>query len=121
MAAYGVKLGINQKTALKLAAGFGGGMGNMGEACGAVTGAFMIIGLKHGSSDKDDELSGAKTDELIAQFVDKFNSRNSTISCRGLLGFDISAKDLSPESRIIISERCPGYVRDAAEIIEEIL
>lgn len=34
-------LGLDEKTAMKIVSGFGGGMGRMGEVCGAVTGAFL--------------------------------------------------------------------------------
>ena len=40
--------GIDEATALKIASGFGGGMGRMAETCGAVTGAMMVLGLKFG-------------------------------------------------------------------------
>jgi C_GCAxxG_C_C family probable redox protein len=45
LATYGQQFGLARETALKLAAGFGGGMGRMGHACGAVTGAFMGLML----------------------------------------------------------------------------
>ena len=45
-------LGIDEKTALKIASGFGGGMA-CAETCGAVTGAYMVIGLKHGHAVSD--------------------------------------------------------------------
>ena len=40
-------LGLDEKTALKIASGFGGGMA-CAETCGAVTGSYMVIGMKHG-------------------------------------------------------------------------
>ena len=38
--------GLAESLSLKLATGFGSGMGRMCEVCGALTGAFMVIGLK---------------------------------------------------------------------------
>ncbi|MBI4710518.1 MAG: C_GCAxxG_C_C family protein, partial [Nitrospirae bacterium] len=46
--AYGDKLRFDKETVLKIASPFGGGIGRMGETCGAVTGALMVIGLKYG-------------------------------------------------------------------------
>lgn len=40
--------------AKRIAGGFGGGMGYINETCGAVTGAFMLIGLKYGKVEVDD-------------------------------------------------------------------
>ena len=112
---------MDYDAALRLAYAFGGGMGSMGEVCGAVTGAFMLISLKHAASDADDERAKEETNARVAKFADAFKARNRTLICRGLLGFPIGDRDATPGSQEIISERCPGYVRDAAEILEEIL
>ena len=121
--AYGIELGLNRETALKIATPFGGGMGFMGETCGAVTGAFMIIGLKYGvtTPDRNEKM---KTYGLIGRFVEKFKFSNTvhSIICNELLGFDISSKSaLNHNNHNIINEKCPHYVRKAAEILEEIL
>ena len=39
LAAHGDELGLDHETAMKVGNAFGGGMGMMGETCGAVTGA----------------------------------------------------------------------------------
>jgi C_GCAxxG_C_C family probable redox protein len=119
LSTFGPQLGLDRETALKVATAFGGGMGHMGETCGAVTGAFMVIGLKHGRIRAEDEETRDKAYELVAEFVDKFRSRNGSIVCRELLGCDIN----TPEGLALAREKnvCPGFVRDAAEIIEEIL
>lgn len=36
---------FDENLASKISVGFGGGMGRLQEKCGAVTGAFMVIGL----------------------------------------------------------------------------
>lgn len=102
---------------MKIGSAFGGGMG---EVCGAVTGSLMIIGLKYGSADA--EGSKAKTYELAEKFTKEFKVGHNTIICRELLGFEIGLKkDLDPDERMIISERCPVYVKAAADILEEII
>lgn len=120
---YGRGFGLDRDTALKVAQAFGGGMARMGETCGAVTGAFMVLGLKHGRTRIDDTEAKEKTYELVQQFVSEFNARNGSIVCKELLGHDMS----TPEGRRLIEEKdlfsttCPKFVQDAAEIIEEIL
>lgn len=42
------------KEALKLATGFGGGIGLFGDTCGAVAGAVMAVGSVHGRSELPD-------------------------------------------------------------------
>jgi len=45
-AAFSEDIGMDFETALKLSSSFGGGMGRLREVCGAVSGMFMIAGLK---------------------------------------------------------------------------
>jgi len=120
---YGPQFGVDRELALKISGTFGGGMGRMGEMCGAVTGAFMVIGLRYGNTRVEDRQIKENAYSLVREFVDKFQSRNGTIVCRALLGCDIS----TPEGRTLAQEKdlfatlCPKFVQDAAEIIEQIL
>jgi C_GCAxxG_C_C family probable redox protein len=119
---YGPELGLDRETALRVATAFGGGMGRMGETCGALAGAFMVIGLKYGRTRVEDEETKEKAYSLVREFADRFESRNGSIVCRELLGYDIG----TPEERELAREQglfatlCPRIVRDAAEIIERI-
>jgi C_GCAxxG_C_C family probable redox protein len=123
LSTYGPELGLEKETALKVAGAFGGGMARMGEVCGAVTGAFMVIGLKHGKIKVEDEEAKEKTYLIVREFVERFKSRNGSIKCRELLGYDISTLEgikLIKEKKLFYTI-CVKYVRDAAEIIEELL
>ena len=123
LSTYGAQFGLNREMALKVSGAFGGGMGRMAETCGAVTGAFMVIGLKYGKTRVEDEQTKEKAYSLVKEFVDKFKSRNGSIICRELLGCDISTPKgmtLAKEKKLIAT-LCPKFVQDAAEIIEQIL
>ena len=48
LGAFAEDAGLDVKTALRLSAPFGGGMGRMREVCGGVSGMFMAIGLFFG-------------------------------------------------------------------------
>ena len=116
--------GLDRITALKVASPFGGGMGRLGETCGAVTGALMAIGLKYGQTIGEDKAAKEKSYELVRQFAERFKARNrGCLTCRELLGADIS----TPEGLQKVRETqaftvmCPKFVRDAAEIVEELL
>lgn len=123
LSAYADEFGMDRQTALKVSAAFGGGMGRMGEICGAVTGAFMVLGLKHGRTEISDTKSHEKTNRLVREFTERFKSANGSIVCRKLLGCDLS----TPEGRKIFVDSklrdtlCVKYVRDAAEIVEGLL
>jgi C_GCAxxG_C_C family probable redox protein len=123
LAAFGPDLGLERELALKLAGAFGGGMGRMGEACGAVTGGLMALGLKFGPTRAGDEAAKERAYGLACRFFKEFKARNGSVLCRELLGCDLS----TPEGRKraketgLHSSRCPGFVRAAAEILERLL
>ena len=48
--AFSDELEIDEKTLALISSSFGGGMGRMREVCGAVSGMFMVAGLKYGYS-----------------------------------------------------------------------
>jgi C_GCAxxG_C_C family probable redox protein len=116
-------MGVERDVALKTAQSFGGGMAQMGETCGAVTGAFMAIGLKYGRTRPDDDEAKRRTYALVREFVEKFRARNGSIICRELLGCDIGTPEGNriAKNKELFSTVCPGFVRDAVNILEEIL
>ena len=120
---YGPELDMDRETALKVAGGFGGGMGRMAGTCGAVTGAFMVIGLAHSMTKKGDLQQKELSYEYIRKFADKFRERNRTLVCRELMGVDVSTAEGFAEAKEknIARTVCPKYIRDAAEILEEML
>jgi len=117
--AFAEQIGMDYPTAVKLTAGFGGGMG-MGGVCGAVSGAYLAIGLKFGGVDPKAKEQTAK---LARQFAQRFKAQHRALNCRELLGCDTS----TPEGRKIAKEKnlhdtvCTGVVRDAAKILNELL
>jgi C_GCAxxG_C_C family probable redox protein len=123
LSAYAGQFGMDREAALKVSAAFGGGMGRMGEVCGAVTGAFMVLGLKYGRTSIKDAKSHENITRLTRGFADKFKSVNGSIVCRELLGCDLG----TPHGQKIFVEKklrdtlCTKFVRDAAEIVEQLL
>ena len=117
---YCEDLGLDKETALKLCCGLGGGMGRLGYTCGAVSGAHLVIGLKHGSSLPGDQASKLKVYALVREFEKKFVERNQTTLCRELLKVDL----LNGDKQTIFDrthEICPRALKDAVEILESIL
>jgi C_GCAxxG_C_C family probable redox protein len=117
---YGRPYGLDRSTAMRLASCFAGGM-RMGETCGAATGAFMVLGLKHCSADC--ETSEGRRDAYAAarDFAARFVERNGTLVCRKLLGCDISTPQGNSEAteKHLFRTICPDMVRSAGEILEE--
>jgi C_GCAxxG_C_C family probable redox protein len=120
---YAPLLKIKEKDALRIATGFGGGMGRLQEACGAVTGAFMVIGCKYGMMDPVDTTVKEKAYSLVQEFSRRFQKLHGSISCRELLGCDLNTAEGKQQlkEKDLSNQVCLPCVRDAAKIIEEIL
>jgi len=68
--AFSSEMGLDVKTARKIACGFGGGVSKTGNICGAVSGAIMVIGLNYGKEvPGDDGGAPKKTRALTRQFI----------------------------------------------------
>ncbi len=67
-----------------------GGIGRLREVCGSVSGAVMVLGLKHGYADGRDQQAKGEMYKLIQAFVSRFKEENGfdSIVCRELLGLD---------------------------------
>lgn len=113
------ELGLNEKTALKLASGFGGGMA-CAETCGAVTGAYMVIGMRHGHDNPDPEAK-AKTKQMIAEFNFQFKKEHGSLVCKELTGFDISTPEGSAAAGEagVFRQKCPRFVKSACDILND--
>ncbi len=107
--AFEDETGLDKQTILKLTSSFGGGMGRLKEVCGAVSGMFMVAGLKYGY------VTPGMTDEkvehykLIQKMAGRFREKNGSILCRDLLD-----EEKDPHHGI-----CAHLVEDAVRILEE--
>lgn len=126
LASYAADYGLDEETALRLSTGFGSGMGRMCEVCGALTGAFMVVGLEYGKVVTDGTKYGRDTEttyRLVSELAAKFRERNGSIYCRELIGHDLS----DPEQRAevvrqgLFKTRCGHYILDAVDLLEETL
>jgi len=114
---YCGQFSLEQETALRVACGLGGGMGKLQETCGAVSGAYLVIGLKHGQYLPGDTAAKETTYALVREFARRFEERNQSTSCRALLGIDLMDCDREIAAARV-KQVCPNMVRDAVEILE---
>lgn len=116
---------IDFDTAMKLSSSFGGGMGRMREVCGAVSGAFMIAGLKCGYCDPCDKAAKSAHYALIQKIAADFKQQNGSIICRELLegvGCNGKCQGSIPEDRTAAYYKkrpCAELVYIAAKIVED--
>lgn len=115
---------IDKDKALKIACGFGAGMGRKEEVCGAVTGGIIVIGAKYGRGVNDgrtaQEETYAKTRELMNQFTD----RHGSFICRILLnGCELTTAEGQKhfKENDLLNKICKPCVQSVVQIIEKIL
>lgn len=119
---YAESMGLSIETARKVSAAFAGGMG-MGSECGAVTGAFMVIGLHYGKTADKDATADSETFSRVAKFVGAFKKEHGDISCSKLLGVDMSSPEgvKKAEKMGLFTSACPKFVETAARILDTLL
>ncbi|MBU1151035.1 MAG: C-GCAxxG-C-C family protein, partial [Proteobacteria bacterium] len=93
LSTYGGEFGLKGETALRAASGLGAGMGRLGEVCGAVTGALIVIGLKHGHTKAKDKETKEKTYALVQDYAGRFRLRNGSLMCRELLDCNLATPE----------------------------
>ena len=113
--AFAGELGLDGETAARVSCGLGGGVGRMRETCGAVTGAALVLGMRHGP-DK------AQVYPHVQRFCERFKAECGSIVCRELLAGVGASAGGAPEERTKEYYRkrpCVELVRLAAGLLEE--
>ena len=87
-AAFADEFNLDEQLAIRISLGLGGGVGRMRECCGAVSGAALVLGLRHGP-----DKSAAY--HAIQKFCADFKEECGSIVCRELLVRQVAD---SPES-----------------------
>lgn len=123
--AFCEELGLSFETAMKLSSSFGGGMGRLREVCGAVSGAFMVLGLKYGDFDCKNHADKSKHYERIQRFAERYKELNGSIICRELLGLNEKGASVpAPEVRTekyYKKRPCVNLVEMSCELLDEFL
>jgi len=120
---YAEKYDLDVTTACKLATGFGGGMGRMGNTCGALTGAYLVLGLEYGSSSASEKDKKDQTYTKIQELTHKFQEKNHHCNCRDLLECDISTSEgyQYAKKKGLTQTKCPNFVSDVVDILDDII
>jgi len=114
-AAFAGEFGMDEELAKRVACGLGGGVGRLREVCGAVTGAALVLGMRHGP---EKTAAYPSVQELCA----KFKSECGSIVCRELLEGTGATTGGAPEERTAEYYRkrpCVELVKLAASLLTE--
>ena len=90
--AFAEEFGMDLETAKKVSCGLGGGVGRLREVCGAVTGATLVLGMRHGP-DK------AEVYPKVQEFCARFKDECGSIVCRELTAGTGATVGGQPEAR----------------------
>jgi C_GCAxxG_C_C family probable redox protein len=117
-------LQFEKDLALKMASGFGAGMGRKGEVCGAVSGGIIVIGFKYGSAKKKKHSSKEEAYAKTRELMDQFQERHGTYICRDLLkGCNLMTKKGYSDfkKKDLFNKTCKPCVESVVEILEKII
>jgi len=114
--------GLTEDQVRTLSAPFGGGMGRLREVCGALTGAYLVLGTVYGGYDPTDKDKKAAMYTLVQELTAEFKAQIGSIYCRDIQ----PSTDTSPipEERTQAYYRirpCRAYVELAAELLDTLL
>lgn len=113
--------GVPPELVVKLATGFGAGMGRSQETCGAVGGAILALGLRGGRALGDDKARTEETYAKVQALQRNFAALHGSCLCRELLsGCDLRTPEGQREfkERGYLRRRCAEYVKTAAALVD---
>jgi C_GCAxxG_C_C family probable redox protein len=121
LAAYAPELGMEEDLAVRATRGMPG-IGLLGQVCGAVSGATMVIGLKTTKENNIHDTEARKeTYKTVREFITRFEEQHSSIKCRKLLGRDISTwEKLQAARKDNAFANCPKFIESAVNILDDI-
>lgn len=107
--AFSEELGAPEEVLFRLAEGFGLGMGNRRNTCGAVCGMVICLGLLNSAGDLEAPNSTKRTTmRLASQLTDRFLEEHGSVICGVLKG--------ETGCPVIPCDKC---IADAATYVEE--
>lgn len=107
--AFTEEIGVEEQLLFRMTEGFGFGMGGANQACGALTGAIMLAGLKNSDGNLESPGTKGKTYKLSAALEEEFAKRTGGTLCYKLKGLDTGVPLCS----------CNDCIKAGIEIVEE--
>jgi len=117
-------LQFDKNSALKIACGFGAGMGRKEEVCGAVTGGIIVIGAKYGRGENEDKTATELTYTKTRELMNRFAERHGTFICRKLLNdCELTTEEGQRyfKDNDLLNKTCKHCVDSVIDILEHIL
>ena len=118
MLTFAPRLCLDPAMAVKLASGFGGGMGISGEVCGALSAACMVIGLRFGTDRIEDSYARQRTYLMVQELMERFREGAGAVQCRELCFARLSkGQGLAHVRQLDLPERLISLAAEALDAI----
>ena len=127
VAAFSDLYGMNHDLALRMAAGFGGGVGRLRMMCGAVSGIVILVGLDCGQTEGSDREGKSACYRVVQELLARSEADNGSLICAEILGLKghdkaTSSYVASPRTAEYYKTRpCAAKVESAARIFADYL
>lgn len=121
--AYAKELDFDESQASAISVGFGGGMGRLQEKCGAVTGAFMVLGLYNSKKYADNLDRKMETYTMVQKFDEEFKILHGATDCRSLLKCDIRSEEghhFAKENNLF-EKVCEKCLKDSVRLVNDLI
>ena len=114
--------GLDDTTAVRLTAGFGGGVCGRREMCGAISGMFFVLSLLYGYDTAGDDVSKKRLYTDVQALAGKFREKCGSIVCREILKNPPTDPNPSPRTAEYYKVRpCARMVMVAAQLMDEFI
>ena len=124
VAAFADRIGMDEAAAMRMASGFGGGIGRMREVCGVMCGLTMLAGMRRGNAAPEDAEGKKAVYALVQELAAAFRAEFGSIICRQLLGLEKPEGDPTPAPRTEQYYRkrpCSDFVAFGASLAEKLI
>ena len=120
---YADKLNISRDLALKMANGFGGGIGRKQEVCGALSGGILVLNLIYGRGENEEKQKQEIVYSLVRELMDKFEEKYGSVNCKKLLdGCELMTSEGQEQFKSNkLIEKCYDYVEFTVRALDEII
>jgi len=115
-------LGCEDELTFKAATGLGGGVGRMGDICGALSGGVMALGLKYGRGDQRDKEGGPKTYAMAEKLYQLFEKEFGSPTCYDIIKTNLrDEKERNKWANDGGPDRCKELVKKTARIVKQMI
>ncbi len=114
-------MGLDEIHIKKMASSFGSGMGKLQKTCGALTGAYMVIGflfpLANEKSEKERQY------RAVQELTEKFEKVHGSAACRDLLECDFNSDEGEQffQTNDLKNRVCSLCIKTSISLLEELV